>query len=151
MNRLKSFTPLIGLLFGSILLGIGVINLGGVILSAWWVPARGVVTRSAVESSGVRDRTTSPVIEYSYNFGGAGYAGNRIRFGLVTSPTSASELVDRYRVGDSVTVHVDPDEPRRSVLERRGLSVPVVETIAGFALLGVWLVAVRRERKPRSP
>ena len=152
MNALKAFAPLIGLVFGAILLGFGIINLSGSVASASWLPERGVVTRAVVETSGTRDRTTTPTIEYRYTRHDTTYTGTRIRYGLVTAPASARALVSRYRVGDTVTVYVNPRDPTKSVLQHNGLIIPIAETIAGILLLSLWVRKPQdtKNTKPRS-
>ena len=150
MNRLKAAAPLIGLFFGAIFLGLGIINLGGTIASSSWVPQRAVVTRSAIEPASGRDGVKSPTIKYAYQRRGEDYVGTRVKYGLITSPGSARRLVARYTVGDSITVYVDPAHPNRSVMQKSGLIVPTVEVVAGILLLSLWLRAVKRERGERA-
>lgn len=95
--------------------------------SEYWFPAEGRVLNSQVE---VRADTSSdsprtaidtywPRIEYEYQFQGETYRSDRIILVEVNYPRKQAEaLVARNPVGARVQVYVDPDHPRRAVLEK---------------------------------
>lgn len=145
MRHPRAYLPYIGLVLGSVLVGLGIINLSGSIASASWLPETAVITRVTADSG------SSPSVEYRYLRQGRPYTSTRIRFGFTTSPSAVRKLVSRYAVGDSVTAYVDPRNPERSVLQHNGLLIPVAELIVGFLLLSLWLRGPRRARaEPRS-
>jgi len=95
--------------------------------SEYWFPVEGRVLSSRVE---VRADTGSdsprtaidtfwPCIEYEYQFQGETYHSDRIILVEVNYPRKRAEaLVARNPVGARVQVYVDPDHPRRAVLEK---------------------------------
>ena len=140
MKLLRTYAPYVGLVRGSVLVGLGIINLSGSIASASWLPEVAVITRATV------DTASPPSVEYRYLRQGQPYTSTRIRFGFTTSPSAVRKLVARYSVGDSVTAYVDPRNPERAVLQHNGLLIPVAELVVGFLLLSLWLRAPRRPK-----
>jgi hypothetical protein len=59
------------------------------------------------------------VIDYRYEVGGRDYEGDTVQFGppRVTGQELIERLADKYTAGAQVTVHYDPDDPRKAVLE----------------------------------
>jgi len=138
MKHPRAYLPYLGLILGSVLVGLGIINLSGSIASSSWVPEDAVITRVTADSA------SSPWVEYRYIRQDREYTSDRIRFGFTTSPSSVRKLVAGYAVGDSVIAYVDPRNPERAVLQHNGLLIPVAELIVGFVLLSFWLKAPRR-------
>lgn len=95
--------------------------------SEYWFPAEGRVLSSRVEvraeigsdSPQKAIDTFWPCIEYEYQFQGETYHSDRIILVEVNYPRKQAEaLVARNPVGARVQVFVDPDHPRRAVLEK---------------------------------
>ena len=95
--------------------------------SEYWFPAEGRVLSSRVEvraeigSDSPRTATDTfwPCIEYEYQFQGETYHSNKIILVEVNYPREQAEaIVARNPVGARVQVYVDPDHPRRAVLEK---------------------------------
>ena len=88
-----------------------------------WQQAPGRIVKSEIgaqhhqfagASTTVRNR---PVIEYEFSVGGAKYRGARI--GIAdTSGSDTEPALNRYPVGQAVTVFYDPADPNDCVLER---------------------------------
>lgn len=93
---------------------------------------------SADEDDDRGDRSYQNKVSYSYNFKAREYTGSRIRF-----PDSAGGffqalfLALRYKPGCAVKVHVNPADPRVSVLEP-GVSL----TCVGYVLLSMVFLLV---------
>src|SRR5258705_212625 len=83
-----------------------------------WPTVEGEVVNKRLEDY-VRHRI--PIIEYTYHVGGVRYAGDRLRFDTdsIYIWTEAEAILDRYKVGQTVTVYYDADDPRESTLERK--------------------------------
>ena len=61
-----------------------------------------------------------PVVEYQYEVDGVSYRGNTIVIGPLIQfnwKGPATRVIERFPVGASVTVYVDPTNPRRAVLQ----------------------------------
>ena len=63
------------------------------------------------------------LVSYQYTVGERTFNGDRVGFGTVVGDEkSAQSLVDRYRPGQQVPIHVNPEDPQSTVLEPRLLS-----------------------------
>ena len=89
----------------------------------------------------ITTRTYEPIIHYQYNLMGKPYESKNLSFGsLRMKNDQAEEIVSRYPVGSSVTVHYDPNKPEKSVLEvtaRGGKTMMVSGGI--FIVMGIVL------------
>ena len=85
-----------------------------------WPVVKGVV-KSAVMQSGIDDKgnvTFSPDISYTYQVGSETYTGDKVAIGQMSSSQGhAQKILDRYPVGQTVTVHYAPDDYSVAVLE----------------------------------
>lgn len=103
-----------------------------------WPTATGTVVVSGVALS----RGYFPNVEYRYVHEGQSYYGIEVNSGAVGRAwkSMAQRISLRYPVGASVTVYVNPRDPKDSVLEPGGdwLHMPLVMTIGGvFLVVGV--------------
>ena len=107
-----------------------------------WTTVRGTITVSGVEFIWEFYR---PEIRYSYRIQGIDYVGTRVRRRQVVYNFKgpAKKLCEKYPVGASVIVHVDPCDPSNSVLEpavsSSGTQVLVLLVVG--ALLLIWCFA----------
>jgi len=89
--------------------------------SATWPTAEGRVTSSEIEHStdSEGDDDYTPRVSYTYQVNGLSYENFTIKFGETTysSERTALEILARYPIGAAVTVHYDPSNPDRAVLE----------------------------------
>jgi hypothetical protein len=115
---------------GGIILLIGVVIFGGAMLAksrtaktAKWPSVKGRITRSEIVTSATK---TGPVVKvepvaeisYDYSVEGRQYEGYRLRVIPMlhsTAPTP-EETVARYRLGKTVEVYYDPDDPADALL-----------------------------------
>lgn len=87
-----------------------------------WPSTPGVITRSDVDQS-IDDGKTMYAAEISYDFtvGNKSYSGNRISLTSGNSKTSSLRKVkkdlQKYPVGEKVTVYYDPELPNNAVLQ----------------------------------
>ena len=115
----------VGVLFlgGLILLADGLSDLMGALRSRAWPRVDGVVSKSKLVSVSKKQRQEpnwKPEIHYTFTFNGTPLTGTLVAFGLdglAGSRAFATAYVDRYPVGQQVSVCVDPKDPSRSVLE----------------------------------
>lgn len=91
-----------------------------------WIPIAGRVTKSEVEHThGMEGESDSytPLITYTYQLMGENYEGNRISFGSDGSSSGkrkkAERVVARHPLGSQPTIYYAPDDPSKSVLERK--------------------------------
>jgi hypothetical protein len=83
-----------------------------------------------------------PQWKYTYTVNGAEYRGHRERIDarLYGTEQEARDASQRLRVGDTVDVYFDPDDPRQSVLERGVSSLfRIIVASSGLAALGAWV------------
>ena len=123
--------------FGLILGGFGLHKLRLGREGATWPTVEGTIVGSRLETTRSSDTTKyQPAIRYRYTVDGESHEGHGVS--LVTSSTSrakAETLLARYPMGSTVQVHVDPDNPGRSVIDPSiGGSVCFI-LIAGVACL----------------
>ncbi len=142
-----------------LLLGIGFtvagLALGAYVVSAYagnaqvrnWPQTKGqivhsefVVHKAQVGPGQQRDRYGA-LVRYKYEVEGIEQTSGRVSFGWESAQTrtSASDYVQRYPQGRSVTVYYDPADPSSAVLER-GVPSRFWLTVAGaaiFLLLGI--------------
>jgi hypothetical protein len=107
--------------------------------SAGWPPIEGRVIHSATKKND--DGHIFPDVRYQYTVEGISYTSDRVSLGLVygTNLTSrvARTVLDRYPVGQAVTVFFDPSHPERSCLERSGRELTITMLIVGILFLGL--------------
>lgn len=95
--------------------------------SQGWPTAAGQVTAAQVRqltnySEHGSSVAYAPAVEYAYSVLGQPFTGDRITFGLDETHAKrakAEEVLARYPVGGTVTVHYDPNNPSDAVLEQR--------------------------------
>ena len=102
----------------------------------------GRIVESRVEHD---DKSTRPVVLYTYAVDGRTYRGDRITFGQnnVGMPENDSQAVcAAYRCHKRVTVYYDPADPRRAVLDTRFWAHYVFLTYAlsVFVVVGLFLL-----------
>ena len=94
-----------------------------------WPTAPGVILSSIVGthlSHSSRGGTTTqymPEVAYEYMVNEITYKGSSVGFGKsTTSSRKATEIVSRYHIGTAVSVHYDPQDPAKAVLETKAYS-----------------------------
>lgn len=106
------------------LLLIGLIRTRRAFGSEDWVRVPGRIVRSEVTAHGVgADRTHHLDLTYSYQVDGRDHHGSQIGYRPLwrtDSPQRMARLSQRYPEGANVSVHVDPSDPSRAVLEPGG-------------------------------
>jgi hypothetical protein len=126
-----------------------------------WPTTTGTITDNFISnewtsgSHGGGHYTYYPNVAYEYQVGASSYTGNRIS--VVSSGSSdssyAQNVLDYYYVGAVVTVHYDPNDPTRSVLEIGGpadyvfLIIGLVFTSIGVGGMALSLRSNRTDRK----
>ncbi len=124
-----------------------------------WPTTSGTITDNFISSDWTSDSHGSgghysyyPNVVYIYQVGGTSYTGYRISVMSSGSSDSsyAQSVLDYYYVGASVTVHYDPNDPARSLLELGG-AADYVFLIVGlvFTSIGVggMALSLRSNRK----
>jgi hypothetical protein len=111
--------------------------------AAAWPSTQGRIVRSeskAVKRQQMEDPTkvsTVPLVEYVFSVGGTEYRSRRIRIGKIADSSSEVDAVlERYRIGRTLPVFYNPDNPKEAVLERDlPASAPFMYAIAGGVVL----------------
>lgn len=121
------------LIFGVVLLG-GLIFLGLAInqylkakkAEKSWLKTTGVVLNSGVEvrqsrnSKGQKTRSYIPKVSYQYQVKDQTYNSERLGFGSGSfGESKANKKIALYPLGVQVTVHYDPADPSKAVLETK--------------------------------
>jgi len=84
--------------------------------SLTWLCTEGKITKSKINIvTGDQDETTI-TIQYEYEINNKKMSSNRLDVNY--SKSNDSELVDKYPVGKIVDVYYDPNNIRKSILER---------------------------------
>jgi Protein of unknown function (DUF3592) len=108
-----------------ILMGVGAIGAGGWILvqglrCEFWPTTDGVIQTAEMNyhSGNHGGVTYSADVTYKYQVAGVNYTGTRLAFGQMSSSSEyARRILDRYPVGQKVSVHYSPGKPEQAVLE----------------------------------
>ncbi len=126
LDNLGSCLETLGLTAVFFLIGAGLSWWGWTIVrnaraSADWPTAQGQITASEIEHStdSDGDDVYTPHVSYTYQANGLSYENFTIKFGETSygDESTALEVLSRYPVGQAVTVHYDPADPDRAVLE----------------------------------
>ncbi len=145
------------LVFSALAVGLivfGLFALREVSRSRGWVDTDGKVIASNVNEFTAKSgrATYRPMVVFSYTVGPVRYMSTRLAFRDLSSSSrdDAAKLAGRYRVGASVRVFYDPQDPEHAVLDR-GIN-PYLPILAGgaFAMLAVWMRIVRGRAEKQS-
>ena len=141
---------------------IGIVLVGVALAKAWraimewrryrksenWVPVNGLVTESeVVYEYGSEDNSThTPSIHYTYQVMGQSYEGSLISFGSAGvkygNHKKAAKVIAPHPIGSQPLIHYDPDDPSKSVLERKyNLSSAVSGLLFGLGGAGLIYLA----------
>ncbi len=135
------------LIGGPLMCSMGLRNANEAVHAATWPTAPGEVQSVEVKTSrGTRGRETfTPDVKYVYAVRGTKYESDRIDFGDpgFSSQERARAVAERYRVGQSVTVHYDPANLSAAVLKLEGNLDNWLLAGAGFAMTVGAIFAVR--------
>ena len=114
------------LAMGTLTLYLGIATMVGGWASEGWPSVPGVVANSEIETQYSNSNSTTrsnftyhASVQYDYEVEGETYSAERVSFGEYGTGDGeyAQEVVGRYPAGAEVTVHYDPDDPARAVLE----------------------------------
>ena len=157
----KSASPIIGIIFVLILLGLG----GGLLYwtgaQLWdyfasrnWASTQGVIYQSRFIDRG-RRRDSEAQIRYRYSVNGQSYEGGNLLPGsLAYTDSDEEEKVRQYRPGMTVPVYYDPQHPESSALEVGVMTRwPFISLVIGlfFFVSGVYIAIALMRDKPASP
>ena len=138
------------LIFGAFILG-GVLFIGLAInqfmkarkAAETWPVAAGTVLNSSVQthtrrnSRGQTTRSYEPRVSYQYQVGGQTFTGERLGFGNASyGQGKADKKIALYPQGAPVSVHYDPADPSKAVLETKAAGG------ASYLALGIILLVV---------
>ncbi len=119
-----------------------------------WVETECTVIASRVRSHDSDDGTTYSVdILFEYRTDGAPYRSSRHRFigGSSSGAAAKREVVERYPAGSRRTCWVDPDDPRRAVLDRGFHPIYLLGLLPLAAMVGGALALGYGLRRPEDP
>ena len=110
--------------------------------SQTWSTAEGEILDSHLQkhknrsSRGVSVTTYSPEVSYRYTVNGQVYTGNKFGFGSGTfAEKKANEKIAPYAAGTKATVHYDPAEPSKAVLETTATSKGSAVLLGGMLIV----------------
>lgn len=157
----KQASPIIGIIFVLILLGLGGAflywsgsQLWDYFASRSWASTQGVIYQSRFIDRG-RRRDSEAQIRYRYSVNGQSYEGSNLLAGsLAYTDADEEEKVRQYRPGMTVPVYYDPQRPESSALEVGVLTrFPFIGLIVGlfFFVSGVYIAIALMRPKPASP
>ncbi len=126
--------------------------------SGSWPSTNGTITSSSMSKRTTRDsnhrtRTTYyPKIGFQYQVGGRTYTSTRIAFGTGETGGSvkwARKVVNKYPVGNTVTVYYNPQDPQYGVLESGITWRSIIFLLAGLAFFAAGALCVKAKSKQR--
>ncbi|MCO6045109.1 DUF3592 domain-containing protein [Aeoliella sp. ICT_H6.2] len=123
--------------FGSLLLGQFVYGLCLNAIAADWIEVPGEIV-------GVTEAPRYATVKYVYEFKGTKYRGDTLAYAKRGSVNEREHILNTYKKGMDVSVHVCPASPRRAVLEVRESSISFFQqTLTSIATLwGFFLVVL---------
>jgi hypothetical protein len=137
----------IGLVFtavgGGLSIFLLVLPVAKLAMAATWIATPAVVVDSTIRSWSTDDGTSYRAdILYEYEAAGRTWRSNRLDFFPLSSSSYADQeaVTERYPAGTTIGCFVDPDDPSRSVLDRRLRPIyllglfPLVFLLVGLAL-----------------
>ena len=149
MDNFNFVLAAIPILVGLVIIGL-VLNLNMKAKKAAknWLTAPGVIISSDLDlqssrGTGVPTQYFKPIVSYSYQVGAQSYQGERLDFAsrAYRSETKAKQRIAAFQQGAQVTVHYDPVDPSKAVLEPTAAGNGLL-IILGIALIltGVFFV-----------
>ncbi len=139
------------IVIGMVFLAISLLQMRKAKTAESWPTIAGTVLSSELEehrSHNSKTHTTTvtytPKVEYQYELLGTKYLGKKISFGSAAYDyNTASGKLAPYPNGAAVTVHYDPSEPSKAVLEPKAAgSTPMIVLAAIFILVGIVVLIV---------
>jgi hypothetical protein len=135
---------LIGLPFGLAPLLFGAWQIRRELVPRTWHQVSGLILSSKIDEkqSGYGEIVFTPVVEYEYRVNDKPYKSSRRRIRAFTSgqKADAEAVTARYRVGNIVTVYVDPRDPQKSVLEYGVSPLSWVPLALGLVFISLSLI-----------
>lgn len=128
--------------------------------AANWPAVQAIVVSSQVLHGCGRGNSSYAEIRYAYTIAGNRYENDRVKYGMPEcgSESAAQQLVDRYPVGTSVTVRVNPLSPVDSVImvgEVGSVTWAAIIVMSPILLYwsflswrSIWRLRARRESAP---
>jgi hypothetical protein len=106
------------------------------------VPAR--LINAGVRKSIGSDETYAPEVEYEFKFNGEKYRGNTIDYSASSrSETAAQKVIQKIKnKGVALTVHVNPQDPQRNVLNPGVQLVHYLRYLIGPAMFVFGMLAL---------
>lgn len=97
--------------------------------------------RRTVRAAGTEDQRFIPELAYEFTYDGSSHRGGRYTLVPVDSRGTAgvTAILQRYPVGQPVPVHVNPQDPARSVLDISTGANQWAYALSGLCLIGVGL------------
>ncbi|MBU0719684.1 MAG: DUF3592 domain-containing protein [Planctomycetes bacterium] len=118
-------------------------NIWTVVASWHWPTTEAEVTHSEVVQ-GLERLRFQPSVACQYEVQGLSYTATAIDWGRFDMPrTEAQRVVDKYPVGELVTVHHHPMKPHRAVIEPRGGWIYCLVLLFGVVFAVAGITAIR--------
>lgn len=125
-----SIVTLVGIVFiviGLVLLLVGIGQKKKAKAAEEWPTVQGMIMSSGLQEKRHYDSDThrtsvtyEPQVQYEYSLMGTSYQGNSLSFGKASyNYNTATKKIAPYPQGASVTVHYDPADPSKAVLETK--------------------------------
>jgi Protein of unknown function (DUF3592) len=139
---LRLFLIVFPLVLGALFVWLGIRNHSLGKQSESWPTVQGTLVS---ESSATTKKKRIHVF-YEYQVKGVNYRSSRVNF--QDDKDSKKKIRDKYTVGDSLTVHYDPDDPEKSVLTPGNTTGSLIAKILGalfcFVLSAIFFMTRRR-------
>ena len=140
------FVHLVLLLIGGFLIFLGGRSILMYVLDPMTKQLDGVViqshTKQSIKASGGHTNLTS-YFKYKFNYKGKTYYSTRHDY--MNGLTGASAGSNKYQVGDSLTVHINPSKPQQAIIEKGWAWNNVLQLLIGLVLLWRLHVILRVE------
>jgi hypothetical protein len=121
--------------------------------SRTWPTVQGEITTKGIHTQESHDEdgtsySHSGFVNYSYNVNNIDYTGWRVKMGVTVYGPSlgrANKSISDNKVGDIVTVHYNPDNPEKAVLQlglnRRWIIFPQIILLISIPVISIMLLS----------
>lgn len=97
--------------------------------------------------TGIINHPKSATLNYSYSFKGQSFTGDRYEYFRSGTVPEKAKINERFQIGDTLLIRVDPQKPSRSVVQRNPVRLEQMSThlfVIGFALVATAAVFIRK-------
>ena len=102
----------------------------------------------------IEEHSKSAELSFTYTFEGQDFQGDRYQYMSAGTVPEKREILDRFKIGDRISVLVNPSEPSQAVAHRPALQYQHFETyillFSFSAVIGLYCILNKEHRTSRG-